>query len=318
MFIAGSLVGRYDRQMSNLRKASFFPYLALGFGLAAIGSSAVLLRLASTPGVTAVLYRMTIATVVTLPIFLRRRASAGPLPARGVQIALLAGVFFALDLSAWGTGVVLGGATNPTLMANTAPLWVGIGAFFIFRERLGPRFWVGVLLAMLGAALVIQIDISKSFHVGAGTLLGLLASVFYGSYFLITQRGRERLDALSFFWISAFSASLCLLLFSLSFHLPIVGFSVTSYLYLVAMGLVTQVAGWLTINYAQGLLPASVVSPTLLGQPVVTALLAGPLLGEWIGPLEVVGGVAVLAGILLVHQSRLRQPSQRPVDRPGV
>ena len=304
--------------MPKLSSAVVTPYLALGFGLAAIGSSAILVRLANTPGVVAVLYRMSIATLVTLPVFLRRRANSRRLPARGVQIALLAGVFFALDLSAWGTGVVLGGATNPTLMANTAPLWVGIGASFIFRERLGPRFWGGVFLAMLGAALVIQIDIGKSFQVGMGTLLGLLASLFYGSYFLITQRGRERLDALSFFWISGFSASICLLLFSLAFHLPIVGFSSESYLYLAAMGLVTQVAGWLTINYAQGVLPASVVSPTLLGQPVVTALLAGPILGEWIGPLEMVGGVTVLVGILLVHQSRLRRESQPAVDRPGV
>lgn len=299
--------------MPKFRSALFYPYLALGFGLAAIGSSAILVRLANTSGLVAVLYRMAIATFVTLPVFLRRWSKIGRLPARGVLIALLAGVFFALDLSAWGTGVVLGGATNPTLMANTAPLWVGIGAFFIFRERLGLRFWAGVFLAMLGAALVIQIDISKSFHVGAGTLLGLLASIFYGSYFLVTQRGRERLDALSFFWISGFSASICLLSFSLSFQLPISGFSPSSYLYLIAMGLVTQVAGWLTINYAQGLLPASVVSPTLLGQPVVTALLAGPILGEWIGPLEIVGGVTVLAGILLVHQSRLRQPAREPL-----
>jgi len=60
----------------------------------------------------------------------------------------------------------------------------------------------------------------------------------------------------------------------------------------------------LVINYALGHLPASIVSPTLLGQPVVTALLAGLLLGEVLSAWHIAGGVAVLAGVLLVHRSR--------------
>jgi drug/metabolite transporter (DMT)-like permease len=50
-------------------------------------------------------------------------------------------------------------------------------------------------------------------------------------------------------------------------------------------------------------LPASLAAPTLLGQPVLTALLAIPLLGEGLGAAQVVGGVVVLAGIWLVHRA---------------
>ncbi len=70
----------------------------------------------------------------------------------------------------------------------------------------------------------------------------------------------------------------------------------------------TQVLGYLAINYALGVLPASIVSPTLLAQPVVTALLAGPLLGEWLNVWQVAGGLAVLSGIYLVHRSRQTTP----------
>ncbi|MBM4465013.1 MAG: DMT family transporter [Chloroflexi bacterium] len=48
----------------------------------------------------------------------------------------------------------------------------------------------------------------------------------------------------------------------------------------LAMGLVPQVFGYLALNHALGYLPASIVAPIMLGQPVVTAILAGPLLGE--------------------------------------
>ena len=68
--------------------------------------------------------------------------------------------------------------------------------------------------------------------------------------------------------------------------------------------LISQVGGYLSINYALGHLPASVVSTTLLTQPVLTAILAVPLLGEGIGWGQVAGGAIVLAGIWLVHRQR--------------
>jgi drug/metabolite transporter (DMT)-like permease len=62
--------------------------------------------------------------------------------------------------------------------------------------------------------------------------------------------------------------------------------------------------GYLALGYALGHLPASVVSPTMLGQPVLTALLAIPILGESLHPVQWIGGLVVLGGIYLVNRSR--------------
>jgi drug/metabolite transporter (DMT)-like permease len=72
--------------------------------------------------------------------------------------------------------------------------------------------------------------------------------------------------------------------------------------------LVSQVGGYLSIGYALGHLPASIVAPTLIGQPVVTALLAFPLLGEALRTQQWIGGLVVLLGIYLVHRSRMGIP----------
>jgi drug/metabolite transporter (DMT)-like permease len=76
---------------------------------------------------------------------------------------------------------------------------------------------------------------------------------------------------------------------------------------MIAAALVTQLAGYLAISYALGYLPASIVSPTLLGQPVLTALLAVPLLGEPITWAQVAGGTLVLAGIWVVNRPRQKE-----------
>jgi drug/metabolite transporter (DMT)-like permease len=53
-----------------------------------------------------------------------------------------------------------------------------------------------------------------------------------------------------------------------------------------------------------GYLPASIVSPTLLLQPVLTGLLAIPILGQALSLAQIVGGAAVLLGVYIVHRSR--------------
>lgn len=293
------------RAVDHQRSPTLIPYLALFAGLLLLGMSAILVRLADAPGTVAAWYRVALAVVVVAPAFAIQVRRRGWPQRRGLLLAALGGLLFAGDLAAWSTGVMISGATNPTLLANTAPLWVGLGALLLFKENLGRGFWAGLALALAGAALVLGLDARASLSLGVGTLLGLLAGVFYGGYFLVTQRGRARLTVLAYFWVSSLVNALGLLALNAGIGARLTGYSLQTYLYLAALALGPQVIGWLAINYAQGHLPASVVSPTLLGQPVITALLAGPILGEQFELLQIVGGLAVLAGVFWVHRARL-------------
>jgi drug/metabolite transporter (DMT)-like permease len=285
-------------------KHTFFPYLALALGVIALGFSAIFVRQAEAPSPILNLYRMGIATVLITPVFLfRRRKNPNPLPRKGLTMAVLAGIFIATDLTLWSAGVQLSGAANPTLMANTAPLWVGLWSLLIWKERRGRTFWAGLLLALTGSALILGQDALRSVDIGTGTLLGLLGSFFYSGYFLFTQRGREHLSSLDFFWVVAVSATSCLLLFSLVSGYDLTGYSRQTYLYFLALGVIVQLMGWLTINYAQGYLPAAIVSPSLVSQPVLTAIFAAGLIDENMTLLQGIAGGIVIMGIIFVHRS---------------
>ena len=192
-------------------------------------------------------------------------------------------------------------------MANTAPIWVGLGALLIFKERLNPKFWGGLALAIVGAGLILGLDSLKAEAIGTGTFYGIVAGFFYSIFFLFAQPARKHLDSLRFFWISTTASAVVLLTAVGILNQPLIGYSLQTNLLFLAMGVISQAVGWLLVNYAQGYLPASIVSPTLLGQPVVTALLAGPLLKETLGGWEIAGGVSVLVGIYLVHISRTQK-----------
>lgn len=289
-----------------------FAYLALVVGIVCISFSAIFVSMANAPGTVVAFYRMAIPTVIFSIPFLINVKRMGSIPKSAIRFAVFGGMLFAIDVSLWATGISISGATNPTLLANTAPLWVGLGALLFFHEKLKPLFWIGLGLAMLGAALVIGQYALQDLTLGLGTILGLGAGIFYGAYFLVTQVGRKNLDALSYFWISVLGATVLLFAINILLGQPLLGYPKETYLSLFALGFISQGVGWLAINFAQGLLPAILVAPTLLAQPIITAFLAGPILGETHDPWQVMGGLWVLAGIYLVHRSRA---ASKGVDR---
>jgi drug/metabolite transporter (DMT)-like permease len=277
-------------------------YIVLGLSLIGLGFSGIFVRLANAPGAVAGFYRVAIAAAVLFIPFIRDVRQGGRPGRREVLIALSAGLLFAGDLFFWNTGILISGATNPTLMGNTAPIWVGLGAILFFHERPGRLFWVGLLVAMAGAAIILGVDALND--VGLGTFFGILSGMFYGAYFLVVQRSRQQLNTLTSFWLSVAGSIIGLALMARLLNQPLTGYSTYTYLNLIGLGLFVQVGGQMGVAYALGYLPASLVSPTLLLQPVLTGLLAVPILGEALSLVQIVGGAAVLLGIFIVHRSR--------------
>lgn len=282
----------------------WLPYLVLGFGVIALGFSALFVRWANAPGPVVGFYRIGLSTLILLPFFMIRRRTGVKITWAILIFPILGGVLTALDHGFWNTSVNFTSAANATLLANTAPLWVALFAYLVWKEHLKMAFWLGLILTVIGAAIVLGTDFLRNGSLGIGDLLAIAAGFFYAGYFLVTQRGRVHWDTLSYIWIVSLVSTICLLLISLGFGMPITGYPIQSYLAFLGAALISQTGGYLAVGYALGHLPASLVAPTMLGQPVVTALLAIPLLGEPLGVGQIIGGLAVLAGIYLVHSSR--------------
>ena len=286
-------------------KRPLLPYLALVAGIICLSFSAMFGKWANAPGPVIGFYRIGLATVILLPVFLYRREKYPlKLPWAILVFPILGGLFTAFDHGTWNSSLRFTSAANATLLGNTAPLWVALISWLVFRQRLRGLFWLGLAFALGGAVTVLGSDFIRHPTIGLGDLLAMAAGVFYAGYFLVTERGRQKLDTLSYVWLVDLVASVALLLISLGLKMPLTGYPTQSYLAFLGAALVSQVGGYLSISYALGHLPASVVSPTLIGQPVVTAILAIPLLGEGLRTEQWLGGLVVLAGIYLVHRSR--------------
>lgn len=278
-------------------------YFAIGIGILSLGFSALFVRWADAPGPVTGFYRMAIASLILIPLAGVRHGDPRRWSAAGIRLAVIGGASLAIDLALWNTAVLYTSAANATLLANTAPLWVAVVAALFFQERLRTRFWLGLGLTLAGAAAVLGADFLRDFHLGLGDLLAIAAGLFYAGYYLATQFGRRHLASLPYVTAAGTASSLILIAMVLILRLPLAGYPSQTWLAFLGLALIPQVLGYLTVGYALGHLPASLVAPTMVGQPVMTALLAVPLLGEPLSLVQWLGGAAVLAGIVLVHRS---------------
>jgi drug/metabolite transporter (DMT)-like permease len=268
--------------------------------------TAMFVRWANAPGAVTGFYRLSIATALTAPLFIHRRRAQGDVPRLHVLIPLLGGLFAAGDFALWNTSALYTTASNATLLGNTAPLWVALAAMLLFRERLRLDFWLGLALALTGAVFIVGRDFLLHPSLGLGDLMACGAAVFYAAYMLTTQHGRVNLDVFTYWWLASLSASIGLMVISLAMGYSLTGYPLQSWIVFLATAVVSQIIGYMSISYALGHLPASVVSTSLIGQPIVTTILAIPLLGELPGAFQVIGGLVALVGIYLVNQSHAR------------
>lgn len=283
-------------------------YLALMVGVFCISFTAIFTKWAAMPGPVSAVLRMTIAAIIlTIPL-LRQARARGYLFPPGARWGMLGGVSFALNLALLNSALLLTSAATATLLDNTAPIWVGLGAMAFFRERLRWRYWAGLGLALAGAAVVTGFNPARGLSLNPGDALAFVGALFYAAYLLVTQRGRAQLDTLSYLWLVAATASVTLFAVCLIMGLPLTGYPAHAYLSILGMGLFSQVGGWLLINFALGHVSASMAVVVLLAQPVITGLLSIPLLGELLTGRQVLGGVLELSGIYLCLRRTAKDP----------
>lgn len=277
--------------------------LALVTGAIAIAFAPILVRVAETGPVATAFWRMSLALA---PLWLlRARVSRnGAPPAAGLRWLLIAaGLFFAGDLGIWHISIKLTSVANSTFLVNMAPLFVTLGGWLLFRERVTPLFMAGMTTALAGAWLLSRGHFSPSAATAAGDVLALLAAVSYAGYLLVIKRLRTRGGdtATIMAWSSTVTAAALLPAMLLSGE-QLLPHSATGWLTLLALAAVPHVAGQSLIAWAMAHLPASFSAVALLVQPVAASLLAWALLAEPMALLQAAGGAAVLAGVALARR----------------
>ncbi len=297
-----------------MQEVTWKPYAALFIGLMAVSTAAILIRLAQeqdTPSLVVAAGRLVVASVVLTPIALRgHRAEIRALRPIDVGLAILAGAVLGLHFASWISSLEYTSVVNSVVLVTTNPLWVAVMAPLFLKEKLGYWTIVGLVLAIGGGVLVAVSGESGSPPTRSEPLLGnglaLIGAIMAATYFVIGRQLRAHLSVIPYIWLvyttAAFILTVAVLL--IGDGEAITGLSGAAVLWVLLLGLIPQLVGHSSFNYALGFLPAAYVSLIVLGEPIGSGLLAIIFLDEWPILLQLLGSALILAGIAVATREQ--------------
>jgi drug/metabolite transporter (DMT)-like permease len=287
--------------------------LSLGVGIIAISFASIFIRFAQDEGVPSLsiaAWRLIIASVVMLPYaWATRRDEIRSLTGREWVLLLVSGLFLGLHFVTWIAS--LASVASSVVLVSMGPLFVGLGSWLFLRERPSLALGAGIVLAAAGSVVISSGDLGQGKDQLLGDLLALTGAVMVAGYFMIGRKVRAHRSLTTYIALVYGAAMVVVVAIVLVTRQPMTGFSLEAYAWLLALGLVPQLIGHSTLNWALRHLSATFVSILTLAEPIGSGILAFVILGEAVTVSTMAGGVLVLAGIYVASRAEMTPSDQQ-------
>lgn len=305
--------------MSNDRVAGFaarFPLVLVASGVVLYSTGPIMLQASSLSGPAFSFWRLLIGAVLltSLAATGARRRHAPVLPGReGRRWTVIAGVCFGVHQLLFMTAVKLTSVVDVSLMNALAPVATALGAWWLFRERPGPRFFAWSALAIGGGAWL-AVQASGPTGNPLGMAMAIANVVCFAGFFLSSKRGREHVDVMPFL-AGVMTVGVLLVGVFVAMTGVDVG-SATRTDLLLAFGVAAGpgALGHFVMTWPLRWVPANIPPVMRLVQPALSGVLALLILGEPLGWVHVAGGLVVVvgaAGAVLSRDGRALQREAR-------
>ena len=258
-----------------------------------------MIRMSEAPPLAIATYRLTLATLIVAPFYVRSDGPAKLMSARRRDQLTLAGVGIALALhfASWITSLNYTSVVSSVIFVHIDPIFVAAVSHFVLGEKVHKSTLQGITVAFIGAAVIAFSDSGSGGSNLYGDLLALVGALMLGVYIISGRRLRQSLDLVSYVTPVYATSAVVLTLSCVATGTRLWPYPAEEYALFLAIAVVPMIFGHTVYNWALKYIEASVVSISLLGEPVGATLLAYFFLGETPPYLTLVGGAITLLGI---------------------
>src|SRR5205809_2307025 len=237
---------------------------ALVVGIVAVSSSAPLIVYAAAPALAIAFSRNALAVGVLAPVTGtgRRRELLSLTSGEGRRTgawSVLAGLALAVHFGTWVPSAKLTSIAAATALVCTSPVWTALIAS-LRGARIPGSTWVGIAVAVLGAALATGADITVSGRAVTGDLLALAGGLAGAVYATYGERARVSLSTTTYTTVCYSVCAAALVLVCLVARVPLHGYAATTWLALAALTAGPQLLGHSLLNYALRRVSATMIS----------------------------------------------------------
>ena len=283
-------------------------YLILAAGIFIISFAGIFVALSDAPPLIIAFYRMFLSVLALLPVFIYRQDCNIVLFYNKRQV--LVGFFLAVHFILWVTAFEYTAVANAVIFVALQPIFTLLFEAIWAREDLQRGIIIGVVVSVIGSFIVGAGDIHNLFASIRGDLLAIMAAFFAGLYLFSGRSLREELNYFPYIFTVYFYASLFLFIGIIISGHSFVGYGSKNWLIFLGMALGPTLIGHSVLNLAVRYVPTTLVSVSIIGEPILTTILAWLLLGEVVTQLTLFGGALILIGVAYTMS---RKP--KPVER---
>jgi drug/metabolite transporter (DMT)-like permease len=290
--------------MKNIQSAAAnrrFGMALIIISAASFGVMPIFARLAYNAGaepITVLFLRFAIAAVVMNLIMVLRR-TAYPRGLILLELILLGAIAYVGESLAYFLALKMASAGLVALLLYIYPALVTALSAIFLKEHLTRVKIVALFLALSGTALTLRISGGGSLM---GILLGIAAAVDYAIYILLGSRIVHRSGPMGSTTVIITSTA-GVYAGIVAIHGVTYPATSTGWIAIIAIALISTVLAFVT--FFAGLKRIGPTSTSTLStfEPIVAVVLAAIVLGETISPIQILGGILILAAVVLLATS---------------
>jgi drug/metabolite transporter (DMT)-like permease len=275
---------------SSFRSREDIHVLAAILAVTAWGIGPIFNKALSVSTSSIVFYRM----LFGLPIMVvMAYLNGGSLNKAVIRKAAVPGFIFGMSFISGFAAVKMTSIANATMVGTLQPVLVLFVAPKLFGEKITLRKLVYSVSAMAGVLVVVMAAASTS-----GALLAVLNVFIWTTYFVMSKKRRdEGIHSWSFLAAVFFCAAIIVLPYGAITSNDLGAMHVSDWWYVLGMAVGPGVIGHGMMTWAQGHIDVSLASMLGLISPVISSILAWFFFQQSLTPLQLMGGVIVLASL---------------------
>jgi drug/metabolite transporter (DMT)-like permease len=288
------------------------PLFVLFVSIIGVSFAAVIIRTCTAHPLIISFYRLLFTTVllfllvIAVPSF---RKEFKKITKKEFLFMVVIGIILALHFTFWITSLSYTSVASSVILVTSHPIIVAPLSFLFLKERLSPINILGIVVSLFGVIILVFGNYGNGFD-GQMTLYGNLLAFFggvaAGFYILGGRYMRRTVSVISYATIVYAIATVIILSFIIYSQKMLFDITQNDIMLIFIMAILSGIGGHTLYNWSLAHVRASLASVALLGEPIISSMLA--LIIPWINEIPtqwtILGGGVILTGVYLTAREK--------------
>ncbi|SUV04299.1 DMT family transporter [Priestia megaterium] len=275
------------------------PSLILLMGVISISFSSIFIKWSMAPASILGMYRLLFTVVILLPFLPWKQINLvlKDMNKKDWFLLIISGLFLGLHFLFWMDSFKYTTVASSMILTTLEPVFVMIGAYFIFKEKTNFIGILSILIAISGSIIIASGDISLSSAALYGDLLSILGTLAVAVHMIAGQDLCRKIPPSIYSFFVFLIGGLVLFIYNIINNVSLTNYAANDWWIFILLALIPNIFGHALFNWLLKYVDATTISMSILGEPIGAIILAYFLLGEATTLAQIIGGLLAIIGV---------------------